>query len=520
MYKSTMRVYLYQSILVSICFLTAMDANAAIDNNNLLDSVLNVFINNASTWANLISSAATRLYWTLVIISMVWTFGMMALRKADIGEFFAEFTRFIVFTGFYWWLLINGPAIASSIIRSLMELGGQAAALGGYAGTFTPTSLLDIGFILFGRTLAESSVWSPVDSTLGIVLGLAILVLTALIAINMLLLLISAWVLSYAGIFFLGFGGSRWTSDIAINYYKTVLSIAAQVMTMVLLIGIGVSLIEDYYTRMETGLELSEMAVIAIVALAILRLSNKLPQLVSGIITGASIGGGGIGQLGLGAVLGAASTATAAASMAGAMLGAGAAQAAGGASALMAAFSQANTNVLSGSDILSAFAGGGPGSSGSSASGRGSSSGSSAYAEAAGHNRNNTAASTSGPIGSGNSPGQSASGRGGNDQGTSAVRSSGPNPVSRAARVGADTAANLARGSYDAGKAATGSFMDLLQTRIADTPGGRVASAIRERGAEQAAPAFEGNSISGTDSREVNREEEVAVFVNKTDKGV
>ncbi|MGS0066676.1 type IV secretion system protein, partial [Escherichia coli] len=36
-----------------------------------------------------------------------------------------------------------------------------------------------------------------------------------------------AWILLYAGVFFLGFGGSRWTSDMAINYYKTVLGLAA-----------------------------------------------------------------------------------------------------------------------------------------------------------------------------------------------------------------------------------------------------------------------------------------------------
>jgi type IV secretion system protein TrbL len=50
---------------------------------------------------------------------MVWTFGMMLLRKADIGDFFAEFTRFIIFTGFYFWLLTNavsGHNIAGTII--------------------------------------------------------------------------------------------------------------------------------------------------------------------------------------------------------------------------------------------------------------------------------------------------------------------------------------------------------------------------------------------------------------------
>ena len=54
-------------------------------------------------------NAATWLFWTLGTISLAWTGGMLILRKADIGEFFAEFARFILFFGFYLWLLRKWP---------------------------------------------------------------------------------------------------------------------------------------------------------------------------------------------------------------------------------------------------------------------------------------------------------------------------------------------------------------------------------------------------------------------------
>ena len=67
----------------------------------------------------------------------------------------------------------------------------------------------------------------------------------------------------------------------------------------------------------------------------------------------------GIGQFGAGAAIGATGVATAAATMAGTMAAAGATQGAGGVSALMAAFSQANANIAAGSDVLAnAFSGG------------------------------------------------------------------------------------------------------------------------------------------------------------------
>ncbi|WP_419623132.1 P-type conjugative transfer protein TrbL [Thiolapillus sp.] len=364
--RTNKRKQLFVAITMLGLLLCSAEAFSAINNAGIMDTVLNRFKTNASLWASIIESVATRLFWTLALISMVWTFGMMALRKADIGEFFAELIRFTVFTGFFWWLLINGPNFSISIIDSLMQVGGSAAAIGNYSGSFSPSGIVDIGFTLFGKTLGESSIWSPADSMIGIVLGLGILMLTAMIAVNMLLLLISAWILAYGGIFFLGFGGARWTHDMAINYYKTVLGIAIQIMTMILLIAIGVSLINDHYINMQTDIEFSEMAVVLIVTLTIFMLSNKVPQLLSGIITGNAPSGMGIGQFGAGAALGAT---TMVGAMAGAMAASGTTQGAGGVSALMAAFSQANANVAAGSDVLAnAFSGsdggdtdGGPG---------------------------------------------------------------------------------------------------------------------------------------------------------------
>ena len=105
------------------------------------------------------------------------------------------------------------------------------------------------------------------DSFIGVALSVGILILLAVVAVNMLLLLVSGWLLMYAGIFFLGFGGSRWTSDMAINYYKTVLGVAVQIMTMVLLVGIGNDLLSSFYARMNTGtLNFEELGVMLVSA--------------------------------------------------------------------------------------------------------------------------------------------------------------------------------------------------------------------------------------------------------------
>lgn len=472
-------------------------AVAQLTNQGMLDQVVNQFATKAASWQTVVMNAATWLFWTLGTISLVWTGGMLVLRKADIGEFFAEFVRFVLFFGFFLWLLRNGPAFASSIIQSLQQLGEQASG----TSSVTPSGIVDIGFMIWKQAITNLSIWSPVDSFVGTLMSAAIMLLLAAVAVNMLLILVSAWILMYAGIFFLGFGGSRWTSDMAINYYKTVLGVAVQLFAMVLLVGIGNDLLTGFYAQMNTGtLNFQELGVMLVFCFALLMLVNKVPGLLSGVITGAGIGHAGIGNFGAGAIagaaMGAAGMATGVASMAGAAMMGGAQNIAGGAQAIMAAFSKASASESGGGsspgmgDLMSA-AGGTGGAVGDSGGG-------SALASAMGDSGGGVSQAT-GSSSSGGAPGE--------------VKSGGSRAAAVATKVGrvaAGTAANLAQRSWDVAKAKAGSIKDAAMDRIGETTGGKIAAAIKARDNQE--PAFGGDSLSGAS-------DEVSAFVNKTPGG-
>jgi type IV secretion system protein TrbL len=338
-------------VLGTYLILYSLEANA-VDSKDVLDTILDKYHATASKWAATITAHASKLFWELALISMVWTFGFMALRKADIGEFFAELVRFTIFTGFFWWLLINGPNFANSLIDSMRQMGGEATGLG---SSLSPSTIVDVGFMTLDKAVSGSAILTPVDSAVGIVIAVIILVIIALIAVNMLMLLVSAWILSYAGIFFLGFGGSRWTSEIAIHYYKTVLGIATQLFAMVLIIGIGQSFLNDYYIQIGNQLIIKDYAVMLVASIVLLVLSNKIPSMLSGIITGSGIGHIGIGNFGAGAAVGAVGAAAATAI-------AGAKEAAGGAQAVIAAAQMAQEHRAEGSGAFKVSGAGGFGS--------------------------------------------------------------------------------------------------------------------------------------------------------------
>lgn len=540
---------LHKAALIGVALaLYSTAASAQLTNQGMLDQVVTEFATRATSWQAVVMNAAMFLFWTLGTISLVFTFGFMALRKADIGEFFAEFIRFILFFGFFLWLLRNGPAFANSIIQSLARIGEQASGV----ASVTPSGIVDIGFMILKQAFSNSSIWSPVDSFIGVALSLGILILLAVVAINMLLLLVSGWLLMYAGIFFLGFGGSRWTSDMAINYYKTVLGVAVQIMTMVLLVGIGNDLLSSFYARMNTGtLNFEELGVMLVFCVALLMLVNRVPPLVAGIITGSGIGGaGGIGNFGagaaIGAAMGAASMAAGAASVAGAAVMGGAASAAGGMSAVKAAFEKAGSSAggeSGGMPMLGGGSGGDAGSFGQAAGfGGGSDSGagtSTPLAQAAGFG----SSSGSGASGSGGrsgqqsgKPGEGSSLKGGGDAGSTKAQqggqqaapgSTGPGLLASAAsalgtagRVTADAGANLMQGVGEVAKAKAASIRDAAVERIADTTGGKIAAAIRastekDQAAAESVPIFGGNNLAGADSAAAGSDDEVAAFANR-----
>lgn len=329
--------------LMIMCLLlvtaTAQAAISGIDNAGIFDSILDRFATTTSNWGDKMVGYASWLFWSLTLLSMTWTYGFMALKKADIQEFFAETIRFFATTGFFLWTVRNGPALSMALIDTLRQIAANTSGLG---NNLSPSGIVDVGFDIASKVIDMSSIWSPTSSIVGLAIAAIILVILALVSINMLLMLISAWLLAYAGVFLLGFGGGRWTQDIAIQYYKTVLSIALQTFTMILIVGIGHSFVDQFYSAIGNEMALKELLVMLVVSIILFALTNKLPPMIAGIAGNSGIGdSGGIGSFGVSAAIGAMGMSAAVASSAASSALAGASNIVGGASAIQAAFQTA-----------------------------------------------------------------------------------------------------------------------------------------------------------------------------------
>jgi type IV secretion system protein VirB6/type IV secretion system protein TrbL len=175
------------------------------------------------------------------------------------------------------------------------------------------------------------------------------------------------------------------------------------------------------------------------------------------------------------------------------MLAAGLASAGGGAQAVMAAFSKAHENVQSGSDVLTRLWGGGSG--GGAPTGGGG--GQQAAATGARGGAGKGGSSSGGPSTPASSGGF-----------LSAAAQAATTPV----KIAADAGANLVAGAAAVAKEGATSLIDAAKERMAETTGGKIATAIQAMGHHDT-PTFTENSLAG--DRPADPEAEVAAFVNR-----
>ncbi len=532
-----MKARFFRNSFFLICIgLIALPALAAPQSGGgVLNDVTTRFYTQSAAWGTVITGYATWLFWVLVTISMVWTFGMMALRKADIGEFFAEFVKFTITTGFFWWLLSNGPAMAVAIISSMQEIGASAAGIAVGLESLTPSSPISLGLNVVKKAFAALSWVHPIDNLAIVIVSAIILLCLCVVAANILIALVNAWVMAYAGIFILGFGGSRWTSDMAVGYFKSMLGVGMELMTMTLLVGIAISVVNGFYANLD-GSSLYELLIVLCVCAVLALLINKIPARLAGLAGGGSGAGVGVGTLMGGMAMAASAVATG-----GAAAMAGAANAAGGAQALMAAFSKANASESGGgsgadmSALMSAAGGSGGESGGSVGSGgasvlaaaMGDTGSSSASAGFGGSGSSSGSSSTSAGSGQGSKSGSNAKGGAGSDTAPGAVKSGATMAAvgaiaAKVGKVAGGTAANLAHGTWDVAKGKASDIKESAMDRIGETTGGKIAAAIKARGqqsgeAGDAVQFGENNLSSGTKTASMDSENasEIAEFVNR-----
>lgn len=342
----------FLALISATLLLSAGSAMAAGDvtQSNEMNGLLRMLYQAASEWSPRLQGYALKLLASLALIQLVWTFMPLVMKQADLGEVVGELIRFFMIIGFFYAVIEHSVPWATAVVDSFREAAGTASGLG---RALQPGDMFAVA-VNFSRTIVEGiSLFSPGKAVLIALVGCLVLLCFAFIAAFMFVTLVESYVIINASVLFFGFGGSQWTRDFAIAPLRFVIAVGAKLFVLTLIVGIIVTSAKSWlaaYTNDEASL-----MTLAGLALVCAYLTKTIPELIGGMISGTSMGGGS--ALGGMAAAGAAGAAAAVATIATAGAAAPAAAGAlGAASSGASAAGAAGSGGLAGA-INSSFAG-------------------------------------------------------------------------------------------------------------------------------------------------------------------
>lgn len=313
------------------------DAMAATDLSHADTSVqglLDLVLQQSHQWSGKLYDYAIRLFWLLASIQFIWTFMPLVMKQADFGEIVGELLRFVLVVGFFLAVMKYSVEWSSAIVDSFRD---AAASASGLERALEPGDMLAVA-LDFGRTMVKGiSVFSPAKGLLIAVCAILVLACFAFIAAFMFVTLVESYVIINASVLFFGFGGSQWTRDFAIAPMRFTVAIGAKLFVLTLIVGLIVQSAKQWLAAY-TNDEASLMTMVGL-ALVCCYLTKTIPDLIGGMISGTSMGGGSAigGMAAAGAAGAAAAIATIATAGAAAPAAAGALGAAGSSGAAGAA---------------------------------------------------------------------------------------------------------------------------------------------------------------------------------------
>jgi type IV secretion system protein TrbL len=242
---------------------------------------------------------AQGLFFALVAIEIAWSAITYVLQKDSLPDFVASLLLKILGVGFFFIVLQPqyGPVWIGDIISSFSQAG---SAISGQVQLTPsdPSSVFNCGTDIANAMLESTS--ENQGMTLGNLLPMIEIVLTsmicalgvvlafAIIAGQLLITLIESYIVIGAGVFMLGFTGSRWTLVFGEKYVGYAVSIGIKLFMLELIVGLGFALGQQWGSLFANGIAPPETYIEVVgAALVFGFLAWQIPSLAASLMNGA-----------------------------------------------------------------------------------------------------------------------------------------------------------------------------------------------------------------------------------------
>ena len=276
------------SVLV-VLLLPVGEAMAQIIPDNAIDDLLEPFEELLEIVPDIRDLAST-LFWSLLLMELVISGLSLFWTGADfnaVGRWLVERILMIILAIY---MFRNGPYIAQLIAQTFETVGIRMGGI-----RTNPTDVIERGILLASQLQSELSWWDGVKAIPTLLAALILSMIFAAIGANMIVVLCELYLLMVAGVFLMGFAGASWTRDMALGYFRYMISVGFKLLVMQVLVGLGLTVIEGWLNGLNGG-DIRNLSMITIISTMVVfwtmvkTLPNAAAELVNGRM-GGSFGG-------------------------------------------------------------------------------------------------------------------------------------------------------------------------------------------------------------------------------------
>ncbi|AIL64746.1 conjugal transfer protein TrbL [Rickettsiales bacterium Ac37b] len=272
--------------IIIIALLLNNSSYAAEIESGILDNILDNYQQASINWFAPLFNLGQKLFALLAAIEIAWCSIIWVLERDEFTSFTSSLIKKIMSIGFFYALLLNANSWIPAIVDSFIEAG----QLAGGVSDLSPSAVLDTGLktslVMLSKLHFSGLMDTIATGGTALVASIIIIFSFAVIASQLLIAIIESYIVISGGIIFLGFGGSRWTTDFTSKYISYAFAIGVKLFILYLLIGIGQNQVVNWPENLEP-INVNSVLSIMGSSLVYMFLVWQIPSMAASMLSGA-----------------------------------------------------------------------------------------------------------------------------------------------------------------------------------------------------------------------------------------
>lgn len=250
----------------------------AIENS---DSSLYLLKTGLQSWIPIVKNACLWVFFTLVTINWVWSFGLMALSGFEFNEFLAALIKKIMYVGVFLFLF-NVDYWLTILFQSFSQLATNVSGI-----SITPSNIISEAFKIVLTILNSLTITEIAISLFKILSGLIILIAFVFMGIDLLIVYVKFYLMNVIIYFALALGGLDHYKQIGLNPVVTAVKVGIELFAIQGIMALAINSIQSAFNELTISkIDFEIVLQILVMSLIFSVITKLVPTVIEAVFQG------------------------------------------------------------------------------------------------------------------------------------------------------------------------------------------------------------------------------------------